>query len=175
MESETWRPIAGHPNYEVSDYGRVRSLGPRARVLSPYAKRHPSGRVEAAVVNLCTNGRQQTTRVHRLVLETFVGPAPAGQEGCHNDGNPVNNRLENLRWDAHVENMRDRVEHGTATPPPVRRGEAHYNTSLTADHIRAIRAPAYRHGLHSQLGREYGVSNQTIRRIRQREVWAHVT
>ena len=46
------------------------------------------------------DGRGYKTRlVHRLVLETFVGAAPAGMEGCHNDGNRFNKRLENLRWD----------------------------------------------------------------------------
>ena len=33
-------------------------------------------------------------------------------EGCHNDGNPLNNRLENLRWDTHLENCRDTIRHG---------------------------------------------------------------
>jgi hypothetical protein len=34
-------------------------------------------------------------------------------EVCHNDGNEVNDRLENLRWDTHLENMRDLLRHGT--------------------------------------------------------------
>jgi hypothetical protein len=113
-------------------------------------------------------------RIHRLVLEAFVGPAPDGMEGCHNDGNPENNNLLNLRWDTHASNMADQLAHGTKSAPPVARGEAHPMTSLTSEDVRAIRAPAARHGLHMALARRYGVSNQTIRRIRERTVWVHV-
>lgn len=34
-------------------------------------------------------------------------------ECCHNDGNPSNNIVENLRWDTHSGNMMDRTLHGT--------------------------------------------------------------
>jgi hypothetical protein len=53
-----------------------------------------------------------TRKVHRLVLETFVGPCPDGMECCHNNGDPADNRLENLRWDTLSSNAYDRVEHG---------------------------------------------------------------
>ncbi|WP_082971209.1 HNH endonuclease signature motif containing protein [Mycobacterium sp. 852002-51971_SCH5477799-a] len=58
------------------------------------------------------NGRKETRRVHRLVLEAFVGPAPSGTFGCHLDGDPANNRLNNLRWDTQANNLRDVVSHG---------------------------------------------------------------
>jgi hypothetical protein len=32
----------------------------------------------------------------------------------HLDGNPINNRLENLRWGTHKENKADAIKHGTA-------------------------------------------------------------
>jgi len=59
-------------------------------------------------------------RVHRLVLEAFIGPAPKGTICCHNDGDPTNNRLENLRWDTHSSNTRDAIRHGTYVPPGAR-------------------------------------------------------
>lgn len=34
-------------------------------------------------------------------------------EGCHNDGNPKNNWLYNLRWDTHLNNEKDKELHGT--------------------------------------------------------------
>lgn len=51
--------------------------------------------------------------VHRLVLIAFVGPPPDGMEVCHNDGDPTNNVLSNLRWDTRTGNMRDAVDHRT--------------------------------------------------------------
>ncbi len=45
------------------------------------------------------SNKRYTRMVHRLVLEAFVGPPPQqGAECCHNDGNPKNNHLTNLRW-----------------------------------------------------------------------------
>lgn len=52
--------------------------------------------------------------VHRLVLEAFVGPCPAGMEGCHNNGCPSDNRLQNLRWDTRLANNADKIRHGTS-------------------------------------------------------------
>lgn len=46
--------------------------------------------------------------IHLLVLETFVGLRPKGMQGCHNDGNPLNNNLDNLRWDTPLNNILDR-------------------------------------------------------------------
>jgi len=115
---EHWVPVPGYENsYEVSDLGRIRSIGrwatsgPRrflaGRLLSPNIKsRYVS-------VNLYRDGMPRTAAVHRLVLAAFVGPCPEGQEGCHNDGNPMNNRLTNLRWDTRSGNMLDKVKHGT--------------------------------------------------------------
>lgn len=47
------------------------------------------------------------------MLTAFVGPCPDGMEGCHNDGDPHNNRLDNLRWDTRANNARDAIRHGT--------------------------------------------------------------
>lgn len=123
------------------------------------------------VVNL---GRGNMRRVHRLVLEAFVGPAPAGTEGCHNDGNPQNNALSNLRWDTHAENMLDQVRHGTKAAPPTFRGETHPMTKLTAGDVLFIRAQPQRRGLLAEMSRRFGVSDITIKRIRDRQVWTHI-
>lgn len=45
--------------------------------------------------------------IHRLVLETYVGPCPKGMECRHLDGNRTNNHLHNLCWGTHLENMED--------------------------------------------------------------------
>ena len=43
--------------------------------------------------------------VHRLVLETFVGPCPEGMECDHRNHNTADNRIENLAWITHSDNM----------------------------------------------------------------------
>lgn len=120
--TEQWLPITGfEDSYEVSNDGRARSLDRyringkggqvlwRGREIKPYFQRR-SGHV---LFNLWRNSRQTKKQAHRLVLEAFVGPAPDGHECCHLDGDPKNNRIENLYWGTRSENTIDSVSHGT--------------------------------------------------------------
>ena len=63
-------------------------------------------------VRFARDGKMINASVHRVVLEAFVGPCPEGHEACHNNGNPSDNRLENLRWDTKSANALDRVRDG---------------------------------------------------------------
>jgi hypothetical protein len=110
--------------YEVSDLGRVRSLDRvvvcRNRIgFGFHERRYPTRLLKVSPddngyprVSLTVSGRVQRRHVHRLVLGVFVGPAPEGHEGCHRDGNPENNRLDNLYWGTPSENQYDKVRHG---------------------------------------------------------------
>lgn len=116
MTPETWRPIPGFPDYEVSDTGKVKSfkrgvLWGRKLKLSPDSW----GYLRAT---LLINGRSYIKGVHQLVMLAFVGPCPEGMEICHNDGNPINNHLGNLRYDTHKANIQDAVRHGRMVGRP---------------------------------------------------------
>lgn len=116
MTTETWRPVVGFEHaYEVSNHGRVRSI-PRVdargrrwtrRILRPGAQ--PSGHLS---VSLSSTGERSMRKVHRLVLEAFVGPCPEGMEGLHRDDDPMNNDLANLRWGTRSDNLHDAVRNG---------------------------------------------------------------
>lgn len=118
---EQWRDIPGYEGlYQVSDHGRVKSLdrivhsktGPRrhrGRIMK-FAE-GPGGRWQVMLSS--TKGERKQKRVHRLVLEAFVGPCPPGMECCHWDDDPKNNHLSNLRWDTRSANKYDSVRNGT--------------------------------------------------------------
>lgn len=112
---EEWRPIPGHPEYEVSNQGRVKSWrkyngGPAPRIRKPVA----SGRMGHLYVQLATAPCESVRRpVHQLVLEAFVGPRPDGMVTRHLDGNPTNNHLDNLAYGTPRENTADMFRHGT--------------------------------------------------------------
>ena len=94
--------------YSISNCGQVKNYKTgrilKSKIINKYG--HLS-------VNLSKNGITKTYRVHRLVLEYFIGPCPVGMECRHLDGNPHNNRLDNLKWGTRTENQQDRKLHGT--------------------------------------------------------------
>lgn len=115
MAARRWRPVVGSDGaYEVSERGDVRQVseatskgGPR-RITEPVAQFESDARYRS--VRLF--GRVRS--VHRLVLEAFVGQPPfEGAETRHINGDPTDNRLANLRWGTHAENMADMLRHGT--------------------------------------------------------------
>ena len=69
MTEEIWCPIKGFENiYEVSDKGRVKSVGyGKERILKP--GRDSGGYLQ---VCLCKNGEIKKCLVHRLVAKTFI-------------------------------------------------------------------------------------------------------
>lgn len=69
--------------------------------------------IESALEERRKSSRMVNRKVHRLVLEAFVGPCPDGTVGCHNDGDTTNNSVGNLRWDTPGANNRDKRTHGT--------------------------------------------------------------
>jgi HNH endonuclease len=84
-------------------------------------------------------GRDDQRFVHILVLEAFVGPCPEGLECRHLDGNPGNNRLDNLCWGTRKENYDDSVRHGTASlRPGGHLGEENLSSKLAGAVVREV-------------------------------------
>ena len=184
-----FKKIVEREGYCVGDDGSVWSCwttganpGPRGqwRQLKPYpqSKGH-------CVVSI---GRKNTRFVHRLILEAFVGPCPEGMECRHLDGDPGNNRLENLAWGTPEENHADSVRHGTAYSHSIenmqrlaadspdkpwnfvkhKAGEKHHRAKLSDEQVRIIRQmvdTSRRDGTASRLAKEWGVTSATVMMI----------
>lgn len=114
---EKWLPVVGcEGRYSVSDQGRIRldamtfaGLYLEAQILDQ--RTMPKGYKVVSWED--GGGKTVLKRVHRLVLEAFVGPCPSAQEGCHENGDPGDNRRGNLYWGTKPENALDQVRHGT--------------------------------------------------------------
>lgn len=107
-----WRRAAwGFSRYEVSNRGDVRSwhnLWGRNHVLSPQVNR--KGYVTFNLYR--DDGVRREVRVHRLVMETFVGPMPEGLEVRHLDDIKTNNHVSNLTYGTRDENVQDGIKNG---------------------------------------------------------------
>lgn len=62
---------------------------------------------------LRVNGKRAKVYVHTLVLLAFYGPRPHKHECRHLNGNPADNRAENLAWGTRKENVADSIKHGS--------------------------------------------------------------
>lgn len=155
-----------HGAYSVDQSGQVRS-NPRKGCLKEKLLKPGPNRDGHIQVDLRRDGKTIKRYVHQLVLEVFVGPCPPGLEGCHNDGIPAHNWLDNLRWDTHAANTRDAVKHGAYS-----RGEAHGNAKLTELDVRWIRYLNAAGIAGNMLAKAYHVSGANIHRITHRRSWA---
>jgi hypothetical protein len=111
LETELkWRIIPRFPLYEIREDGAVRrcdidSCGRPPKFLK--GKRKKPG----SYISVWLHGPDGASwqRINRLVLETFVGPAPSAKHhAAHLDGSKDNNFVTNLEWKTPKQNWEDR-------------------------------------------------------------------
>lgn len=122
------KPIPARPGYRVTADGTVWTLRTgKPAALKPYKHKRGHHRVKIA-------GRHYP--VHLLVITLFVGPRPSPELLClHQDGNPANNWVHNLRWGTTVDSWDDRRAHGRGVA-----GEQNPQAKLSAEEVAGMRA-----------------------------------
>ena len=113
-----YRAVEGFPGYRVGSDGTVWSCKNGSRgYLTEWKPLNLNVTVRGGYREVTLSRRDPASvrrvRVHRLVLETFIGPAPKGYDGCHNNSDRSDNRVTNLRWDTRKGNVADAVKAGT--------------------------------------------------------------
>jgi hypothetical protein len=113
-------------------------------------------------ITMCHNNIKVTKNVHRLICSAFHGkPQKSSLQVRHLNGDPSNNKPDNLAWGTQEENWQDRRIHSTASI-----GEKHWNSKLTdieREHIRW--ALQYKLCSQHQIARVLGISQSAINHI----------
>ena len=117
---ERWSPIP-NTHYSISSEGRVRN-NETNKMKSMDATSDGYHKVD-----LYSNGKRTSVRVHRLVAEAFIPNPNKLPQINHIDGNKENNNVKNLEWVNNSQNMIHAYRTGLATPHPTYGMRGHKN------------------------------------------------
>ena len=169
---EIWKDIPGYEGkYQASTLGRIRSLDRIVRSVCHYTGESFNRTIKGRVLRPgkhCKSGHlsvvlghgEHGSPVHQLVMQTFVGGPPEGMEVLHNNGDPTDNRLENLRYGTRTENILDVYRQGGKW------------RALGIDDVEDIRFAIFCGFPLSEIARQYGVSLSTISSIKRGRTYA---
>lgn len=183
LPSEVWRPIESTQGvYLVSNLGRVKSVARSIitkRELKPCKSTllKPSIRGQYLTVYLSVDGGIMASSIHRLVAKAFIPNPDEKRFVNHKDLDKLNNRLDNLEWCTHAENMSharlngamDNGKGGGVTGPrPTILGEKNPNCKLTDGDVKEVVRlfnNRFLDGIStSEIAKRYGIDPQTVRR-----------
>lgn len=111
---EVWKDIKNFPNYQISNFGRVKSkeritnvgiknvkqIIRKEKILKPL--KITKGYLGTRLYN---NLNAKTFKIHRLVAKYFIPNPNNLSQVNHKDGDKTNNRVDNLEWCTQTENM----------------------------------------------------------------------
>jgi hypothetical protein len=152
---EIFKTIKDYPDYQVSDYGNVKSLkGNEPRILKP-----ATGIKGYLYVNICDyNKKYKKHYTHRLVASSFIRQLNKGEQIDHRDSNKLNNNLENLDI---VDNRINQLRNKKAILPGVSKLGNKWRTRLQLNKkiisIGLFNTPEEAHEAYKNKLKEYGI------------------
>lgn len=187
---EIWKTIKDYPDYQISNFGRVKSFkkcrGSNERILKPR-----KGKYGYLNISLRKNNKLMTFTIHRLVLMHFKPIDNPELFQCnHINGNKLNNNIDNLEWYTRSENAKHAYRIGLMSNPMI--GKHHSketknkirekcignNSSrhvLTEDEVREIKILLKEKKLlQKEIAKIYKISEITISNIKLNKRWKYV-
>lgn len=155
---DEWVLVAGRPGYAVHPAGLVFSVrGSRPAML----RGTTAGNGYRAVMLAQPGGGYERIYIHRLIASVFLPADPDRPQVNHKDGNKQNNAVSNLEWCSCAENLTHARTTGLITIDGLRA----YNTRLTTDEVRRIRALRSAGHTYVAIARAVGCSPMQANRI----------
>ncbi len=167
--NEIWKDVPGFVGlYEVSNLGNVRSKSRTVRHNCGGDKKVKGQIISQLItpngycqVSLYCKGKRKACSVHRLVLLAFIGRCPKGYEVRHLNSIKTDNRLVNLAYGTHSENVIDTINLGRNS-----------RQKLNAELVSEIRRRTNNGEAIKDLAIEYKVSTRAISNIKNRHTYS---
>ena len=156
---ERWATCRKFENYEISSFGRVRRVS-TGKILSPF--RQNRGYLQ---IKLSQDREIFRPTIHRLVADAFIGISKL--EVNHIDCDKSNNRVDNLEYVTHRQNVAHSIKNGRHKPLKP-------NCKITFEDAQEIRR-IYECGElgYALIAKKYFVSKSNIQAIIKGRSWAN--
>lgn len=164
---EIFKDIEGYDgHYQISNLGNVKSLKLGKDIIRKPNKT-TKGKYVTLWVALSKRSKTKKYYIHRLVAKHFIKNPLNKKEVNHKDNNPLNNKVSNLEWVTHDENMKYAMKEGR-----IAKGETSGMSKFTEEDVIEI----YKSKIDAlTLSKKYKVSRQSIYDIKNGNMWTHIT
>jgi hypothetical protein len=170
-DMKTYKPIPEWEAYSISKCGEViRMQSAKGAKIYRVLKQQKHKTRPYLMVRLHCNGKSKTFDIHRLVALTYLGEIPKHLNVCHLNGNPKDNRVENLRIDTRQSNEKDKVLHGTSN-----RGAKNGMNKHDEQTIVAIKHLLKNGKSCNEISKIYEIPSSQIRNIKNGYKWSWLT
>jgi hypothetical protein len=172
---EEWKDIIGYEGlYQISNFGRVKSLGKFQNAKLGSIAFRPEKILKGSPdtkgylrVKLQRNTIKKNCKIHRLVGEMFIPNPLSKPEINHKDGIKTNNYYWNLEWATSSENNQHAFDNKLKIMP---KGENVYNAKLTSKNVIEARN-LYNTGkfTHKKLALIFGITRGGMSKILKKQ------
>ncbi len=154
--------VWSHPQRRSSKYGKFLSLF--------------IGKKGYHVVGLCRNKKRFKYYVHRLVAQAYIDNPRNFPYINHKNGIKIDNRVENLEWCTHKENIAHAWATGLCEKSRYQkaRGAKSGRSKLNNGEVKEMRRLRESGASCIEIGNTFGVHRDTILCIVRRKTWAHI-
>ena len=173
--TEMWKPIKVAEDYEVSNFGRVRSvdrINAKGWRYTGRLLKLQKDKKGYLTVGIMVSGKPKTFKVHRLVAFAFLDKVEGKEQINHIDGDKTNNNVMNLEWCNNAENQLHAVRVGLKSRP---KGEKNARATLTEQKVSIIKLFLQKGwGSYRDLARLFGVKKSLVADIGMGRTWKEV-
>lgn len=179
---EIWKSLNGvvehGENYEVSNFGNVRSIDRRVnsrsgtRLVKGKMLKFYTDKYGYLKIGLYQNQKSKMYSVHRLVALAFIPNPENKPQVNHDDGVKTNNYVTNLEWATSSENQTHAIVTGLRKGVG---GEENYNAKLSDEKILEI-AELYKTRKYTleELAEKFDSSLAVLSSIFSGKAWKHL-